>query len=259
MTFDYSKLQVILPCKLGVPTYNTISSPDTEPSQSSVLLLLLCCCESSNCKNSHFLSSILLQKRYGLYKGTTSCAVKGFLSPLLSYVILIFPCFFLCMSFVFKYLPFYVLLTLLINQYLLHFYFLWIIIITIVDLGLHYMMYCYSVIWWLYFILFMDWFFFLGGFQELQINFSQYEHPVILTVEEGVKIKSIIMYYVNSIHIYFFWFLLLISIQEKYVGNLGGGLSKNLFLKVISVQACICIQVSRHSLPSLWCELKKWW
>ncbi|CAL5192181.1 unnamed protein product [Lathyrus oleraceus] len=43
----------------------------------------------------------------------------------------------------------------------------------------------------------------LAQLKELQINFSQYEHPVILTVEEG----------------------------EKYVGNLGGGLSKNLFLK----------------------------
>ncbi|XP_061354782.1 uncharacterized protein LOC133299340 [Gastrolobium bilobum] len=39
--------------------------------------------------------------------------------------------------------------------------------------------------------------------QELPIQFSQYEHPVVLTVEEG----------------------------EKYVGHLGGGMSKNLFLK----------------------------
>ncbi|XP_073220884.1 uncharacterized protein [Cicer arietinum] len=43
----------------------------------------------------------------------------------------------------------------------------------------------------------------LARLKELQITFSQYEHPVILTVEEG----------------------------EKYVGNLGGGMSKNLFLK----------------------------
>ncbi|KAK8677854.1 hypothetical protein V6N13_143376 [Hibiscus sabdariffa] len=43
----------------------------------------------------------------------------------------------------------------------------------------------------------------LGVFQELQIEFSQYEHPVVLTVEA----------------------------QAKYVGNLGGALSKNLFLK----------------------------
>ncbi|TYG80509.1 hypothetical protein ES288_D02G221800v1 [Gossypium darwinii] len=39
--------------------------------------------------------------------------------------------------------------------------------------------------------------------EELQIEFSQYEHPVVLTVEA----------------------------QAKYVGNLGGALSKNLFLK----------------------------
>ncbi|XP_061369010.1 uncharacterized protein LOC133311899 [Gastrolobium bilobum] len=39
--------------------------------------------------------------------------------------------------------------------------------------------------------------------KELLIQFSQYEHPVVLTVEEG----------------------------EKYVGHLGGGMSKNLFLK----------------------------
>ncbi|KAL3650499.1 hypothetical protein CASFOL_006902 [Castilleja foliolosa] len=38
---------------------------------------------------------------------------------------------------------------------------------------------------------------------ELQIGFSQYEHPVVLTVED----------------------------QAKYVGHLKGGLSKNLFLK----------------------------
>ncbi|MBA0612765.1 hypothetical protein Godav_013330, partial [Gossypium davidsonii] len=38
---------------------------------------------------------------------------------------------------------------------------------------------------------------------ELQIDFSQYEHPVVLTVEA----------------------------QAKYVGNVGGALSKNLFLK----------------------------
>ncbi|KAA3460734.1 proline--tRNA ligase-like isoform X2 [Gossypium australe] len=38
---------------------------------------------------------------------------------------------------------------------------------------------------------------------ELQIDFSQYEHPVVLTIEA----------------------------QAKYVGNVGGALSKNLFLK----------------------------
>ncbi|MED6161822.1 hypothetical protein PIB30_064360 [Stylosanthes scabra] len=43
----------------------------------------------------------------------------------------------------------------------------------------------------------------LARLQELQIEFSQYEHPVVLTVEA----------------------------QAKYVGHLGGGLSKNLFLK----------------------------
>ncbi|KAI4307291.1 hypothetical protein L6164_030495 [Bauhinia variegata] len=43
----------------------------------------------------------------------------------------------------------------------------------------------------------------LALLQELQIEFSQYEHPVVLTVEA----------------------------QAKYVGNEGGGLSKNLFLK----------------------------
>ncbi|KAL3640465.1 hypothetical protein CASFOL_015433 [Castilleja foliolosa] len=42
----------------------------------------------------------------------------------------------------------------------------------------------------------------IGG-AELQIGFSQYEHPVVLTVEA----------------------------QAKYVGHLKGGLSKNLFLK----------------------------
>ncbi|KAJ8762901.1 hypothetical protein K2173_023030 [Erythroxylum novogranatense] len=41
------------------------------------------------------------------------------------------------------------------------------------------------------------------NFEELQINFSQYEHPVVLTVEA----------------------------QAKYVGDKGAGLSKNLFLK----------------------------
>ncbi|XP_062101210.1 uncharacterized protein LOC133807083 [Humulus lupulus] len=43
----------------------------------------------------------------------------------------------------------------------------------------------------------------LARLQELQIDYSKYEHPVVLTVEA----------------------------QAKYVGNLGGGLSKNLFLK----------------------------
>ncbi|XP_058756900.1 uncharacterized protein LOC131630125 isoform X2 [Vicia villosa] len=43
----------------------------------------------------------------------------------------------------------------------------------------------------------------LQQLQKLQIEFSKYEHPVVLTVEA----------------------------QAKYVGNLGGGLSKNLFLK----------------------------
>ncbi|KAF5450745.1 hypothetical protein F2P56_031072 [Juglans regia] len=43
----------------------------------------------------------------------------------------------------------------------------------------------------------------LARLQELKIEFSQYEHPVVMTVEA----------------------------QAKYVGNTGGGLSKNLFLK----------------------------
>ncbi|XP_015865602.1 uncharacterized protein LOC107403246 [Ziziphus jujuba] len=43
----------------------------------------------------------------------------------------------------------------------------------------------------------------LARLQELQIDYSQHEHPVVLTVEA----------------------------QAKYVGDLGGGLSKNLFLK----------------------------
>ncbi|KAF5740310.1 hypothetical protein HS088_TW11G00377 [Tripterygium wilfordii] len=43
----------------------------------------------------------------------------------------------------------------------------------------------------------------LARLKELQIDFSQYEHPVVMTVEA----------------------------QAKYVGNMGGGLSKNLFLK----------------------------
>ncbi|KAL5073743.1 hypothetical protein RYX36_012727, partial [Vicia faba] len=43
----------------------------------------------------------------------------------------------------------------------------------------------------------------LHRLQELRIEFSKYEHPVVLTVET----------------------------QAKYVGNLGGGLSKNLLLK----------------------------
>ncbi|XP_058754229.1 uncharacterized protein LOC131627389 [Vicia villosa] len=43
----------------------------------------------------------------------------------------------------------------------------------------------------------------LQQLQKLQIEYSKYEHPVVLTVEA----------------------------QAKYVGNLGGGLSKNLFLK----------------------------
>ncbi|XP_050211439.1 uncharacterized protein LOC126661627 [Mercurialis annua] len=43
----------------------------------------------------------------------------------------------------------------------------------------------------------------LARLKELQIDFIQYEHPVVLTVEE----------------------------QAKYVGDKGGGLSKNLFLK----------------------------
>ncbi|GMI82906.1 hypothetical protein like AT1G44835 [Hibiscus trionum] len=43
----------------------------------------------------------------------------------------------------------------------------------------------------------------LARLKELQIEFSQYEHPVVLTVEA----------------------------QAKYVGNIGGALSKNLFLK----------------------------
>ncbi|KAK7840721.1 uncharacterized protein LOC112032961 [Quercus suber] len=44
---------------------------------------------------------------------------------------------------------------------------------------------------------------FLARLQELQIEFSLYEHPVVMTVED----------------------------QAKYVGNSEGGLSKNLFLK----------------------------
>ncbi|MQL98310.1 hypothetical protein Taro_031011 [Colocasia esculenta] len=44
---------------------------------------------------------------------------------------------------------------------------------------------------------------FMQQLQELQINFSSYEHPAVLTVEA----------------------------QAKYVGHLGGALSKNLFLK----------------------------
>ncbi|CAL0319392.1 unnamed protein product [Lupinus luteus] len=43
----------------------------------------------------------------------------------------------------------------------------------------------------------------LSQLKDLQIEFSKYEHPVVLTVEA----------------------------QAKYVGHLGGGLSKNLFLK----------------------------
>ncbi|CAK9325445.1 unnamed protein product [Citrullus colocynthis] len=43
----------------------------------------------------------------------------------------------------------------------------------------------------------------LALLQDLQVDFSRYEHPAVLTVEA----------------------------QAKYVGNLGGGLSKNLFLK----------------------------
>lgn len=43
----------------------------------------------------------------------------------------------------------------------------------------------------------------LARLKELQIDFSQYDHPVVLTVEA----------------------------QAKYVGHLGGGISKNLFLK----------------------------
>ncbi|KAK7410589.1 hypothetical protein VNO78_01486 [Psophocarpus tetragonolobus] len=43
----------------------------------------------------------------------------------------------------------------------------------------------------------------LAQLKELQIPFSQYEHPVVLTVDA----------------------------QSQYVGHLGGGLSKNLFLK----------------------------
>ncbi|KAM1134669.1 hypothetical protein ACFX19_044469 [Malus domestica] len=43
----------------------------------------------------------------------------------------------------------------------------------------------------------------LARLKELQVDFPQHEHPVVLTVEA----------------------------QAKYVGNLGGGLSENLFLK----------------------------
>ncbi|XWS21606.1 hypothetical protein CRYUN_Cryun30bG0068800 [Craigia yunnanensis] len=46
----------------------------------------------------------------------------------------------------------------------------------------------------------------LARLKELQIDFSQYEHPVVLTVEA----------------------------QAKYVGNMGGALSNNLFLEVLS-------------------------
>ncbi|PPD75867.1 hypothetical protein GOBAR_DD27211 [Gossypium barbadense] len=45
----------------------------------------------------------------------------------------------------------------------------------------------------------------IGILQELQIEFSQYEHPVVLTVEA----------------------------QAKYVGNLGGALSKKFVLEGI--------------------------
>ncbi|KAJ0026328.1 hypothetical protein Pint_08210 [Pistacia integerrima] len=43
----------------------------------------------------------------------------------------------------------------------------------------------------------------LARLQDLKIEFSKHEHPVVMTVEA----------------------------QAKYVGSMGGGLSKNLFLK----------------------------
>ncbi|XAR62788.1 Proline--tRNA ligase [Bertholletia excelsa] len=50
----------------------------------------------------------------------------------------------------------------------------------------------------------------LARLKELQINYTQYNHPVVMTVEEQVK-KC--------------------QTQAKYVGHVKGALSKNLFLK----------------------------
>ncbi|KAM1022975.1 hypothetical protein ACFX13_044617 [Malus domestica] len=51
----------------------------------------------------------------------------------------------------------------------------------------------------------------LARLKELQVDFPQHEHPVVLTVEAQ---QDMICFH-----------------RAKYVGNLGGGLSENLFLK----------------------------
>jgi len=71
--------------------------------------------------------------------------------------------------------------------------------------------------------------------QELQIPFSQYEHPVVLTVDAQVKPVNTILYLPFLVHFIVILFLIQCPwsyLQAQYVGHLGGGLSKNLFLKV---------------------------
>ena len=69
-------------------------------------------------------------------------------------------------------------------------------------------------------------------FQELEIKFEQYEHPAVLTVESQVT-NFLISDYAYSHDRPICWFIYKTIPQAKYVGDKGGGLSKNLFLKVI--------------------------
>lgn len=75
-------------------------------------------------------------------------------------------------------------------------------------------------------------------FQELEIDYSKYEHPPVLTVEEQVKISEKSFRFVNiSYRMLKDGFIRLcfvyLTLQAKYVSSSEGALSKNLFLKVI--------------------------
>lgn len=72
--------------------------------------------------------------------------------------------------------------------------------------------------------------------QELQIDFQQYEHPVVLTVEAQV-VACLILFFFSPLATILKSNILLH--QAKYVGHLKGALSKNLFLKVRWLAHCV--------------------
>ena len=83
-----------------------------------------------------------------------------------------------------------------------------------------------------------------GILQELEIDFTQYEHPVVLTVEAAVSLVvccfnfgftcSCLYWCINMVMIW-------VSCQLKYVGHVKGAFAKNLFLKVNYI-FCLCLK-----------------